>query len=163
MRPGRIFLTRGIGRGHHQLLAFEMALRDAGISQYNLVRVSSILPPNCEIIEKEEGIKRLEPGSIVFLVLARNESNEKGKQIAASIGMAVPEDRNHYGYLSEYESSGEDENTAGENAKKLAIEMLSSLLDKEHRRMKIFGNSISASAVVGEEWTCVVSAAVFVP
>lgn len=162
MKPSQIFLTKGIGTGRHQLLAFEMALRDAGISQYNLVRVSSILPPNCEIINKEDGIKKLSPGSIVFVVLARNESNEKGKKIAASIGMAIPEDRNHHGYLSEYESVGEDEKVAGENAEKLAVEMLSSLLSKENKKMKIESRNISSAATVGDQWTCVISAAVFV-
>ncbi|MDP2599265.1 MAG: pyruvoyl-dependent arginine decarboxylase, partial [Deltaproteobacteria bacterium] len=48
--PDKVFLTKGVGRHREKLQSFEMALRDAKIAKYNLVRVSSIFPPNCKII-----------------------------------------------------------------------------------------------------------------
>ena len=40
-----IFLTKGVGRHREKLTSFELALRDARIAEFNLVRVSSIFPP----------------------------------------------------------------------------------------------------------------------
>lgn len=45
--PRRVFLTKGVGRHREKLSSFEMALRGAQIHAYNLVTVSSILPPGC--------------------------------------------------------------------------------------------------------------------
>ena len=39
-----IFLTKGVGRHREKLTSFELALRDARIAEFNLVRVSSIFP-----------------------------------------------------------------------------------------------------------------------
>ena len=50
MVPKRIFLTKGVGKHKERLTSFELALRDAGIAAQNLVRVSSIFPPNCKLI-----------------------------------------------------------------------------------------------------------------
>ena len=52
------------------LASFELALRDAGIQQCNLVPVSSIIPPSCKLIPKEKGIRMLHAGEITFGVLA---------------------------------------------------------------------------------------------
>ena len=102
--PTKIFFTKGVGIHKDKLASFELALRDAGIEKCNLVTVSSILPPNCKIIPKEEGIKLLKPGQITFCVMARNETNEPNRLIASAIGLAVPKDSSTYGYLSEHHS-----------------------------------------------------------
>ncbi|MDH3496986.1 MAG: pyruvoyl-dependent arginine decarboxylase, partial [Gemmatimonadota bacterium] len=57
--PTRAFLTKGVGRHKEKLTSFEMALREAHVAQYNLVRVSSIFPPNCQLVSREEGVKSL--------------------------------------------------------------------------------------------------------
>ena len=111
--PKKIFFTRGIGRGETQLQSFENALRDADIAAYNLVSVSSILPPYAEIVDKSEGIKLLSYGQILFTVLARNSSSELNRMISAAIGFAVPSDRSKWGYLSEHHTFGQTENDSG--------------------------------------------------
>jgi arginine decarboxylase len=90
--PKRVFLTRGTGKHRERLTAFEHALRDADIEQQNLVSVSSILPPHCEPIASGVGIASLSPGEITFCVMARTETNEPGRWIAAGIGLARPKD-----------------------------------------------------------------------
>ena len=72
---------KGMGVHRHALTAFEFALRDADIEQQNLVYVSSILPPRCEVIAREVGIELLKPGDIPFCVLARSETNEFGRHV----------------------------------------------------------------------------------
>ena len=50
--PTKAFLTKGVGRHKEKLTSFEMALRDAHLASYNLVRVSSIFPPLCELVDR---------------------------------------------------------------------------------------------------------------
>src|SRR5690606_4553706 len=126
--PRKLFLTRGVGVHKEKLTSFEMALREAGIAEFNLVRVSSIFPPGCRIVTREEGMPLLQPGEIVFAVLAEMSTNEAGRRIASSIGVAVPADREKYGYLSEHHTYGETEQEAGDYAEDLAATMLATTL-----------------------------------
>ena len=116
MVPKRIFFTKGVGKHRERLTSFELALRDAGIAAQNLVRVSSIFPPNCKLIARSQGLKYLHPGEVVFAVVAENSTREPHRLTAASIGVAIPADRNTYGYLSEHHSFGETEDAAGDYA-----------------------------------------------
>ena len=131
MIPKRIFLTKGNGKHKERLTSFELALRDAGIASQNLVRVSSIFPPHCKLISRNEGLKYLSPGEVVFAVVAENSTREPHRLIASSIGLAIPADRSTYGYLSEHHSFGEPDNVAGEYAEELAAEMLATTLNVE--------------------------------
>ncbi|MHC1626536.1 MAG: pyruvoyl-dependent arginine decarboxylase [Methanoculleaceae archaeon] len=159
--PRAVFFTKGVGRDSEKLTSFEMALRVAGIGCYNLVSVSSILPPKCRIIPRNEGLARLHPGEVVFTVMSRNDANEAHRRISASIGVAIPEDmENEWGYLAEHHSYGESRESAGKYAEKLASDMYKSLAEKPpHRTL-----NVTETAVVddGGEWTTVIAVAVFV-
>ena len=82
MVPKRIFFTKGVGRHRERLTSFELALRDAGIAAQNLVRVSSIFPPNCKLLARKEGVKYLSPGEVVFAVVAENSTREAHRLLA---------------------------------------------------------------------------------
>src|SRR3989344_5614608 len=129
--PTKMFFTKGVGRHKEYLQSFEMALRDAGIAEYNLVYVSSIFPPNCKRISKEEGKKLLSPGQVVYCVMARNSTSEPNRLIASSIGLAQPSDPNQYGYLSEHHPYSETDEKSCEYAEDLAATMLASTLGLE--------------------------------
>ncbi len=129
--PTAIFLTRGIGRDKYQLKSFEEALRKAGVAQQNLVQVSSILPPHAKIISRTAGLKLLNPGQICYCVMARAETNEHGRIIASSVGIAVPKDRNQWGYLSEVHGVGINQHDAAEMSEDLAADMLGTTLGLE--------------------------------
>ena len=131
MAPKRMFFTKGVGRHKEKLASFERALRDAGIEKFNLVYVSSIFPPNCKIVTKEKGLQEMSPGEIVHCVMAKEQTNEANRLIAASIGLAVPSDPNTYGYLSEHHSFGETDEKAGDYAEDLAASMLATTLGIE--------------------------------
>ncbi len=96
--PKSFFLTRGIGTHKERLTAFELALRDADIEQQNLVTVSSILPPGCVELERDAGVATLQPGEITFAVMARSDTDEPGRRVNSSIGLARPSDTSMYGY-----------------------------------------------------------------
>ncbi|HJX50918.1 MAG TPA: arginine decarboxylase, pyruvoyl-dependent [Candidatus Nanoarchaeia archaeon] len=127
----KLFLTKGVGVHKEMLASFELALRDAGVEKCNLVYVSSILPPKCKIITKEEGLKLLSAGQITFCVMARAEANEPNRLMSSAIGIAVPKDDNNYGYLSEHHAFGETAKKAGEYAEDLAATMLATTLGIE--------------------------------
>ena len=123
-----MFLTKGVGVDKNRLSSFEFALRDAGIERFNLVYVSSILPPLCKIVPRAEGLKELLPGQITYCVMARNETDEPNRLISASIGVAVPKDRKQYGYLSEHHAFGQTSDLSGDYAEDLAATMLASTM-----------------------------------
>jgi arginine decarboxylase len=126
--PKAIFFTNGAGVHRDRLSSFELALRDAGIEKANLVTVSSIFPPRCKELSRREGEKLFMPGQIVHCVMARQDTNEPNRLIAAAMGLARPADPDRYGYLSEHHSYGETAKKAGEYAEDLAATMLATTL-----------------------------------
>jgi len=129
--PTKVFLTRGLGRHKEKLVSFEIALRDAGIAPYNLVRVSSIFPPHCRLVTRQAGLRLLKPGQILFVVLSENATDEPQRLISASIGLAVPSDPSLYGYLAEHSSYGLAEKPTGRHAEYLAAEMLATKMGEK--------------------------------
>jgi arginine decarboxylase len=129
--PARVFLTKGVGRHRYQLKSFEEALRQAGVAQQNLVQVSSILPPKCKVIARKNGLKSLVPGQITYCVMARSDTDEHGRLIASSIGIAVPKNRNNWGYISEVHGYGMNQHEAADMSEDLAADMLGTTLGLE--------------------------------
>ena len=180
MIPKFMFLTKGVGSHKERLASFELALRSAGIHRCNIVNVSSIIPPGCKLIPKEQGLKRLQPGEITFVVLSKNSVKEPHRLIAASIGVAIPANKDSYGYLSEHHSFGQSAEAAGDYAEDLAATMLATTMgipfdseqawDEKKQIFKASGLIIKTSNITqsatGEktgQWTTVLAAAVFVP
>ncbi len=178
LMPSKAFLTKGVGRHKEKLTSFELALRDARIAQYNLVRVSSIWPPHCETVSCDHGIKMLSPGQVVYAVVAEASTNEPSRLAAASIGLAIPADPNHHGYISEHHAFGQRREPAGDYAEDLAASMLATVLgvpfdpdqawDQRREQWLLSGEivrttNISRTAEAQDDgrWVTVVSALVF--
>jgi arginine decarboxylase len=176
--PKKAFLTEGIGREKEKLTSYELALRDAQIASFNLVQVSSIFPPHCELVSPPDGLSVLVPGQIVFAVVARAETNEPSRLAAASIGVAIPADPRHHGYISEHHAFGHQKERAGDYAEDLAASMLATVLgvpfdpdeawDERREQWRVSGEivktmnvSCTAEAQDDGRWVTVVSALVF--
>lgn len=129
--PTKLFLTKGIGRHKYRLKSFEEALRKAGVAQQNIVQVSSILPPKCKVISRKKGLKSLLPGQICYCVIAKADTDEHGRLLASSVGIAIPKDSNKWGYLSEVHGFGMDRQEAADMAEDLAAGMLGTTLGFE--------------------------------
>ncbi len=177
--PKKVFFVKGIGYHKSKLGAFEQALRNAGIEKFNLVNVSSILPPHCVEISKKDGLERLLPGQILYIVMSRAESKELGRVVCASIGVAMPADKDQYGYLSEHHTYGEKPEKTGDYAEELAAEMLATTLgidfnpeadyDEKREVFKMAGEIVEtkhiteyATSKKENEWASAVVAAVFI-
>jgi arginine decarboxylase len=178
MIPKYFFLTKGVGKHKEQLQSFELALRDAGIHHCNIVNVSSIIPPGCKLIPREQGLKAIRPGEITFVVLARNSTNEPHRLIVSSIGVAIPSGKNNYGYLSEHHTYGQTDEVAGDYAEDLAATMLATTMGiqfdpeiawrEKEQMFKTSGLIIKTTNITqsatGEKnglWTTVIAAVVF--
>lgn len=160
-----------------RLSAFEMALRDARIARYNLVNVSSIFPPHCALVERDEGLGQLTPGQIVFAVMSRLDTNEPSRLIASSIGVAIPKDPEQFGYLSEHHAYGQSEQLAGDYAEDLAASMLATILgvpfnpdtawDEQRAQWQLSGKIVKTTNITQTaegpddgKWVSVITAAV---
>jgi len=180
MIPKKVLLTKGMGKHKQKLHSFELALRKAGIAPFNLVRVSSILPVGCKFVNREKGLNELKPGEIVYVVISENATNEPNRLIATSIGIAIPADRELYGYISEHHSFGQSDEVAGNYAEDLAASMLASTLGIEFdpdiawderkqvykMQQKIVKSRNITQSALGDKnglWTTVIAAAVFIP
>jgi arginine decarboxylase len=178
MVPKKVFFTKGVGRHKEELQSFEAALRNAGIEKCNLVNVSSIIPPKCKIISKEKGIKQLRPGEITFVVMSRNKTNEPNRLVGASVGVAIPKERDSHGYISEHHCYGEASRKIGDYTEDLAATMLATTLgvdfnpdkawDERKQEFKMSGKFVRTQSVAqtarGDKnglWTTVIAAAVF--
>lgn len=176
--PKNLFLTKGIGVSREKLTSFELALRDAGIASLNLIEVSSILPPNCSFVDKDEGSESLYPGQIVPVVLARSDSNKVGDLVSSGVGVAVPRDKSDYGYLSEHHCIGMDNLQMEEYVEDLAAEMLATTYglefdpdaswDEKRELWSIDNRIVKTKSIVqtghvkDNHWTTTVAAAVLI-
>ena len=175
----KLFLTKGVGVADDKLTSFEFALRNAGIAGTNIVLISSIFPPQAKLIPRKDGLKLIKPGQVLFTIYSRNQTNEPHRLVSASVGIAQPKDSSKYGYLSEYESFGQDERKTGDYAEDIAAQMLASSLgipfdidkswDEKRQQWNISGQiyktkNITQAAKGNKDgkWTTVFAAAVLI-
>ncbi len=177
--PRQMFFTKGVGRHKEKLQSFEEALRKAGIAAFNLVRVSSIFPPACKVVARGKGLAQLQPGQIVFCVLADCQTNEPNRLACAGIGLALPAEKSKHGYISEHHGFGMTQRVCVDYVEDMAASMLARTqgidLDPDkayNERKEIYqakGLVVKTRATVqtaeGDKnglWTTVVAAAVLV-
>jgi arginine decarboxylase len=91
VEPSRlaISVTAGAGQGRTTLSAFDAALRAAGVGDFNLVRLSSVIPPGSTVV-RSPGLERLDGGfgDVLFCVYAESYATTPGTQACAGIGWA---------------------------------------------------------------------------
>lgn len=94
-RENVIYVTSGTGIGQTQLAAFDTALLHAGIGNFNLIKLSSVIPPNIKI-ELQSPKLQLEPeinyGKKLYIVLSEKRESEKGREAWAGIGWVQAKD-----------------------------------------------------------------------
>ena len=94
----KYYITCGNGYGATPLTSFDSALLRSGIANYNLVKISSILPAGsteCDCVSLKEG-------SILHTAYASLTSNQEGATISAAVGVAIPQDDSKVGVIMEY-------------------------------------------------------------
>lgn len=100
--PTHYFLVSGASEGFTPLNAFDGALLRAGIGDTNLVKMSSIVPPRCQLIDPVP----LPPGALVPTAYASITCDVPGQLIASAVAVALPEDPEYPGLIMEYSAKG---------------------------------------------------------
>jgi arginine decarboxylase len=95
-------MVTGSSEGYTELNAFDGALLNAGIGNTNLVKMSSIVPPNCQEIEPT----KLPYGALVPVAYAAITSDLEGEVISAAVAVGIPKDSSKPGLIMEYSSHG---------------------------------------------------------
>ena len=144
-------MVAGSGEGPFELVAFDNALRKAGISDLNLVPISSIWPSGCKLVE----MPNLEPGTITPVVMSKVTSSIPGQRIA--VALAVARSGNSHGMISEYHGIGVTERTAGKSAEAMVKYMM-----ERHKLEPKEVTSVSSGHIV-KSHGAVLAAVVFLP
>jgi len=87
-----IIITKGKGSGRNQLSAFDSALFDAGIANFNLLPLTSVIPPGSKIVVKKIDWNERDFGNKLYVVMARANQNVIGKEAWAGIGWVQDEE-----------------------------------------------------------------------
>jgi arginine decarboxylase len=83
---GPIALATGLGQGPTRLAAFNAALRDAGVANYNLICMSSVIPPGSVIERRKWLTPRQDWGRRLYCVLSEMREDRPGCSVHAGIG-----------------------------------------------------------------------------
>jgi len=88
-----IKVVKGAGEASTPLSAFDGALKDAGVFNYNLITLSSVIPPHTKVQKVDEfETPDGEWGHKLYCVMAEERCSETGKYIAAGVGWYQLED-----------------------------------------------------------------------
>ncbi|HEV8643002.1 MAG TPA: arginine decarboxylase, pyruvoyl-dependent [Methylomirabilota bacterium] len=129
--------TAGHAEGGTPLNAFDNALLAAGIGNINLVKISSILPPDVPVID----LPKIKPGALVPTAYAAVTSEVPGETIAAAVGYAVPDDAAKNGVIMEFH---------GQTTREEAERAIRAMLDEAFR---VRGEPIREMKVLAVEHT----------
>lgn len=132
--PQKFVLKSGVGVGIEKMSAFDRALLEADVSDYNLIKVSSILPPQCMHYCDID----LKKGSLLPSAYASCFSDQVGETIAAAVAVGIPVDSDDIGVIMEY---------SGKISQELAEAKVRELVREAMDRRNICIKSISSTAV----------------
>ena len=102
-----IKITYGVGEGPTELSAFDRALFDAGIANYNLLELSSVIPEGAEIKVGKINWNQKEYGYRLYVVMSRHSEKAVGKEAWAGLGWL--QDKTGKGLFVEHVGSSENE------------------------------------------------------
>lgn len=91
------------------MAAFDAALYAVGIANYNLIRLSSIIPPGFEVRVEQCAENDKNFGDRLYVVYASQIEDKVGKGAWAGIGWVLAEDGSRKGLFTEHEAGNEQE------------------------------------------------------
>lgn len=101
-------ITSGVGEGDTSLSAFDSALWHASIANYNLIKLSSVIPPFSEIrIESPGPMKETSFGNKLYCVVAEQRETTFGREAWAGLGWVQAKDGR--GLFVEHEGASQAE------------------------------------------------------
>lgn len=153
----RVILTSGSSDGVNELSAFDNSLFDAGIADFNLIKVSSIVPSGIPVSNFKEGVSEvLANGLLVPAVFDMIYSNNVGEKIVSGVGVGIPKDSdNKPGIIFTHTS-----NTSKDDVRKTLTKMVNETMRRKAFELDYIKFSIKET-IVSDSTFCSFSAAVF--
>ncbi len=102
-----IQVTYGVGEGLTPLAAFDAALHNAGIANYNIIRLSSIIPPRCTVSIDVADRNNIEIGYKLFVIMASATVTKRGESAFAGLGWMHSEE--YGGVFVQHSGRNEDD------------------------------------------------------
>lgn len=84
-----IEIVWGTYQGKTNLGSFDGALEEAGIHNYNLSKLSSVIPPESKLKQVGYHKRKWEIGSTIACVLSLKTSDKKGNRACSGIGWSI--------------------------------------------------------------------------
>jgi arginine decarboxylase len=81
-----IHMSSGVGGGPTELAAFDAALMDAGVANFNLLCLSSVIPPNATIVHAKHRALPGDHGRRLYVVMSQMRQSQSGRPAHAGIG-----------------------------------------------------------------------------
>lgn len=126
--PLTIEIGAATGVGATALSAFDAALRELGVGDANLIRLSSVIPPRATL-ERTARIRKPIPwGDRLHCVYAAHHAEGAGRTAAAGIGWALREDGSGAGLFVEHEAA-----TAAEVERMIRASLADMTAGRPHR------------------------------
>ena len=88
-----ISVRTGSGQGRTLLAAFDAALGAAGVANFNLIRLSSVIPPTAQVVRTAEPLVGGH-GDRLFCVYAAGYADHPGEHVWAGLGWVSDPSRN---------------------------------------------------------------------
>jgi arginine decarboxylase len=103
----KIHVIRASGTGPTRLSAFDNALMVAGVSNYNLIHLSSVIPSGGDIVQSPFTSRDEEYGFRHYVVMSHIETDRPGESVCAGLGWAQGADGR--GLFVEHAGATEDD------------------------------------------------------
>ena len=104
-----IEITSAVGTGTTTLAAFDRALLECGVGNFNLLRLSSVIPPETNVIPMTGSIDVMgDWGDRLYVVMAEERVDRPGREAWAGIGWVQHEETGR-GLFVEHEGLSEDQ------------------------------------------------------
>ena len=147
--PKNYMLCSGRGVADQKLVAFDNALISANIANYNLLKVSSILPIGCTPAEKID--KKL--GSALLVAYASISSNQLGQTISAAVAVGIPDREGDVGVIMEF-----SDNCDAKTAETAVIDMVKESMKNHHISCKEVVSTSVEATVTDNQYVSLISA-----
>jgi len=130
----KISITWGVGEGETRIAAFDNALCNAGIANYNLIKLSSVIPENSDVVIEKVDRNEIEHGHKLYVVLAECFETKPGKKAVAGLGWVTANHIKGKGIFVEH--FGNERKEVADYIEK-TIRSMTSYRPEEHGKIRI--------------------------
>jgi len=153
-------ITQDAGADHYETGSYDLALLDASIENFNVVKYTSVVPKNAEEIPLDEAKKYFRHGAVLECIMAQM-NGPQGEHLCAGVGRCKCKVNGSYigGFAAEYEG-----NASTEKAEKILEKDLQGIVDRRYGKSgEMFDLEFTIrDLVVDDEYGTVLAAICFI-